>query len=99
MRLKPAGERPPYTAMLIGAAMLAAYVVNSLPVVPAPAAEILRDGPSPAAPYRKPELDDLLLGRACIPLRYLLENRRIEPIHSYSRPIACDKGVSDATSR
>jgi hypothetical protein len=63
------------------------------------AAEILRDGPSPTAPYRKPELDDLLAGRACIPLRYLLENRRPEPIHTYSRPVACDKGVSDETSR
>ena len=88
--LKPTGERPPYTAMLIGAAMLAAYVVNSLPVVPAPAAEILRDGPSPAAPYRKPDLEDLLSGRACIPMSVLLANRRQDPIHSYSRPVNGD---------
>ena len=90
MRLRTPGDRPPYTALLIGLVMFAAYAVNSLPVVQAPAAEILRDGPSPAAPYRKPEIEDLLSGRTCIPLRILLENRRLEPVHSYSRPVACE---------
>ena len=90
--MKPVGDRPPYTALVIGLAMLAAYVINNLPVVPISAAEILRDGPSPAAPYRKPELEDLLSGRACIPLSVLLANRSQESIHSYSTPVNCERG-------
>ena len=86
--MKPAGERPPITAMVILTAMIGVYLTT-----PAPrqlgASEILRDGPSPAAPYRKPDLEDLLAGRACIPLKYLLENRVPEPVHTYSRPVAC----------
>ena len=89
--LKPAGERPPYTALLIGASMLAAYVINIIPVVPAPAAEILRDGPSQAAPWTRPSVEALLAGRACIPLSVLLENRVPTPEHSFSRDIHCPK--------
>ena len=73
------------------AAMVAVYLTT-----PAPrqlgAAEILRDGPSPAAPYRKPAVEDLLAGQACIPLRYLLSNRPQEPVHSYSRDVTCTGG-------
>lgn len=87
--LKPAGERPPITALVIGAAMLAVYLTHQAPPTLG-AAEILRDGPSPAAPYRKPSLEDLLAGRACIPMSRLLENRAIEPVHTYSRPVACE---------
>lgn len=81
------GDRPPYVFLALVAVALVAYLT-----APAPprAAEILRDGPSPAAPYRKPDLEDLLAGRACIPLKYLLENRAPEPVHSYSRPVACE---------
>ena len=90
--MKPAGERPPYTALLIGLVMLAAYVVNvNSPAVRA--AEILRDGPSPAAPWRWPSVEDLLDGRACIPMNILLENRAPEPEHSFSRPINCEGGA------
>jgi hypothetical protein len=90
--MKPAGERPPITALVILTAMLAVYLTS-----PAQrqlgAAEILRDGPSPAAPYRKPDLEDLLSGRACIPMKYLLENRAPEPVHTYSRSVACEGGT------
>ncbi len=86
--MKPAGERLPITALVIIAAMLAVYVTHQAPPQLG-AAEILRDGPSPAAPYRKPDLADLLAGRACIPMSVLLANRAQDPIHSYSRPIAC----------
>lgn len=92
MRLRPAGERPPYAALLIGLLLLATYLVNiSAPAVYAGAAEVLRDGPSPAAPWRRPSVDDLLAGRACIPMTALLENREPEPEHSFSRNIACDR--------
>lgn len=90
--MKPAGERLPITALVIGAAMLAVYLTHPTPPALG-AAEILRDGPSPAAPYRKPALEDLLAGRACIPLKYLLENRAPEPVHTYSRPVACEGGT------
>jgi hypothetical protein len=86
--MKPAGERPPYLFLAIVATMLAVYLTHQAPPQLG-AAEILRDGPSQAAPYRKPDLADLLAGRACIPMKYLLENRAPEPVHSYSRPIAC----------
>lgn len=89
--MKAAGERPPITALVIGAAMLAVYLTHQAPPQLG-AAEILRDGPSPAAPYRKPDVDALLAGRECIPLHRLLENRPIEPVHTYSRPVACEGG-------
>ncbi len=90
--MKPTGERLPYTALVIGAAMLGAYVVNILPQPPVATADILRSGPAPRAPWKKPTVEDLLAGRACLPLRYLLENREIEPVHSYSRDVACKEG-------
>lgn len=89
--MKPAGERLPITAMVILTAMFAAYLTHQAPPQLG-AAEILRDGPSPAAPYRKPDVEALLSGRACIPLYRLLENRLIEPVHSYSRPVVCEGG-------
>lgn len=91
MRLRTPGDRPPYTVLFIGLAMLAAYIINSLPVVTAPAAEILRDGPSPAAPWTRPSVEALLAGRACIPLSILLENRVPTPEHSFSVDIHCPK--------
>lgn len=92
--LKPSGERQPYSAYVIGLVLLAAYLVNiSAPTVYAGAAEILRDGPSPAAPWRWPSVEDLLNGHACIPMAVLLENRAPEPEHSYSRPVNCKGGT------
>lgn len=90
--MRPAGERLPITALLIGAAMLGMYLTHQAPS-PLAAAEILREGPSPAAPYRKPAIEDLLAGRACIPMSYLLSNRPQEPVHSYSRDVNCQGGT------
>ena len=90
--MKPAGERPPITALVIGAAMLAVYVTHQAPPQLG-AAEILRDGPSPTAPYQKPAVEDLLSGQACIPMSYLLSNRPQEPVHSYSRDVNCTGGT------
>jgi hypothetical protein len=81
------GDRPPYIFLALVAAALVVYLTAP---APPPAAEILRDGPSPAAPYQKPDLEALLSGRACIPMKYLLENRPQEPVHTYSRPVACE---------
>ena len=90
--MKPAGERLPITAMLAAAAMLGVYLTTTVPPTLG-AAEILRDGPSPAAPYQKPDVEDLLAGRACVPMSYLLSNRSQESIHSYSRDVNCQGGT------
>ena len=91
MRLRTPGARPPIMALVILAAMVGVYLTTTIPPQVS-AAEILRDGPSPTAPYRKPELEDLLSGRACIPLSVLLANRPQDPIHSYSTPVNCERG-------
>lgn len=91
-RLGPAGERPPYTAITLGLAMLGVYVFTPAPI-PLQTAEILREGHSPAAPWVQPSTDDLLAGRACIPIERLLENRPMAVEHTYSKEVVCQKKV------
>lgn len=86
--MKPAGERLPYTAMALGAAMLATYVVDTMTPRP-PVPEILRDGPSPRAAWQRPSVEALLAGRDCIPMSILLKNRVPETEHSFARDVAC----------
>lgn len=94
-RLGHSGERPPYTALVIGTAMLGVYAFSHAPV-PEQTAEILREGPSPKAAWTQPATADLLAGTACIPIERLLENR-LTPTsgaHSYSRDVMCPKQVA-----
>jgi len=84
--MRTPGDRPPYIFLALVAAALIVYLTAP---APPPAAEILRDGPSPAAPWQKPSVEDLLAGRACIPLARLLENRPLEPVHSYRVDVVC----------
>lgn len=91
------GERPPYTVIGIGLAMLGSALLTPSVMVP-PLAEVLRDGPSPAAGWTQPATQDLLSGAACIPIARLLENRRTAVEHSYSREVMCPKSVSPVTA-